>query len=196
MPISGKNFGVVMLLAELHIQCSLVKKAKERLQTGAEHWIKMSRGQDFDNTFSPLEILSWCTVVLSGMASIRHLVVVGRDEKVAKERRRILLELLGTPALPQISSSKVRDSWEHLDERLDSIIPAMTGGSITHIHVMPADPAPGTIALKRFDPRTLTIYFADESFDVRLVAAEAELLLERVDQAMKRLHTETVLPWG
>ena len=184
-----------MLLDELHIQCRLVQRASVQLEDGADHWVKLAHGQDFDRKFPPLDILAWCTVCLAGMAAIRRLLVDGEPKPLAKRRRSALQRLLDNPPLPNLASVTVRNSWEHLDDRLDTIIPKMTSGSISHLHVAAAAPGAETTALRRFDPLTLTIYFADQAIALRPAIAEVGALQDCLDEAMQKLQTEIVKPW-
>jgi hypothetical protein len=185
-----------MLLDELSIQCSLISGNGARLEDAADHWIKMERGEDFDRKVPPIDILAWCTVCLAAMAGIRRLLIGGEKNGVADRRRRELQSLLGNPTLPSFQSPSVRNSWEHLDERLDRLIPQLSSGSISHIHIAARDPSPGVITLKRFDPLTLTVFFLDEGIPLRPAIADAAILQSCLDSAMGRLHNEIVRPWG
>lgn len=196
MPISNANFGVVALVDELFIQCRLIEVNGARLEDAADHWIKMERGEDFDRKVPPLDILAWCTVCLAAMAAIRRMLFAGANSPAIDRRRAALQGLLNTPALPSFMSATVRNAWEHLDERLDESIPLMTAGSLSHLHVAARDLSPGSLALKRFDPRTLTIYFAEDGIALRPAIEDAATLSRHLDAAMVRLHTEVVRPWG
>lgn len=70
-----------MLVDELHLQCKLFQSAYAHLEDAADHWIKMSRGEDFDRKVAPLDILNWCTACLASMSAIRHLLVSGRSDQ-------------------------------------------------------------------------------------------------------------------
>lgn len=196
MPISNANFGVVALLDELHFQCRLFQRNFERLEDAADHWIKMERGEDFDRKVPPIDILAWCTVCLSAMAAIRRLVVAGPRDPVADRRRKALQSLLGNPSLTNVATPSVRNAWEHLDERLDRLLPKMQSGALSHLHVAATAPHNDTVALKRFDPVTMTIHFAGEGIPLRPAHTEIDLLYTRLEAAMVRLQSEIVLPWG
>jgi hypothetical protein len=189
------NFGVVMLVDELHLQCKLFQSAYAHLEDAADHWIQMSRGQDFDRKVPPLDILNWCTACLAAMSAIRHLLVTGRSDPVADERRRILREFLGSPQLQHVGSPVVRDSWEHLDERLDGLIPSLRTGSVSHVYVAATAPKSDQITLKRFDPVGFAIHFTDQVIPLKPAADEVSALLVALDEAFRRLASEIVLPW-
>ena len=194
MPISNENFGAVILLSELHIQCSLFQRYAEHLESAAQHWIDIGKGIDDGKKSAPLDIVAYCTVCLAAMAAIRRLIIAGEKGRKPQHRRRALQKLLGDPALPVIASPTVRNSWEHLDDRLDSLLPTLKGGSVSQIHVS-TTPLKETIALKRFDPVEFAIHFADQRIELWPALSEINLLSARVDEAMHRLQNETVAIW-
>jgi hypothetical protein len=198
MPISNRNYGVILLLDELHTQCMLFEYNVVRLEDAADHWIKLMRGEDWDRKVPPIDILAWATVCLSAMAAIRRLILDGQAKKpkVAQRRRERVRALLGDPALIHIGSPVVRNAWEHMDERIDELMPQLQAGdAVSHLAVSPSAPAPRTKTLKRFDPNTLTLHFLDQTIPLRDARAEVADLMTRIDNAFARLHTEVVLPW-
>lgn len=197
MPIPGANAKTVVLLSEVHIQCALIETSVARLEEASKHWIALSISLDFGRKFPPIEILSWCTSTLAAMAAIRRLLLEGGTKPSAKTKRRraALFTLLGEPPLPQISSSLVRNDWEHLDERLDDFLPDTNHGSVSNLHVNTRLPAVGVYALRRFDPVSLEIAFLDRRISLHAARDEARELVSRVDAAMERLHTEIIDPW-
>jgi hypothetical protein len=199
-PLDGKhvpseNFAAAILLEELWIQCLLFERNVDRLEDGADHWMKQSIGQDFGRSVPPIDMLAWATVCLSSMAAIRRLLVADGKSPKAIKRRAVLYDFLGRPPLPIIGSPTVRNSWEHLDERLDDILPTMRSGAISQIDVFAKDVAPGTIALKRIDPRTLMVSFSTEAIQLRPARSEVAEISRRVELAKVRLTTELVDLW-
>ena len=199
MPISSQNFGILMLLDELHIQCSLFERNVARLEDAADHWIKQARGEDFDRKVPPMDILAWATVCLSAMAAIRRLLHSGqsRNQSVAQHRRDVLRAFLGDPSLPNVYNAAVRNSWEHADERIDEFVPTLhVGDSVSQLNVSSHTPEPRSKMLKRFDPQALTIHFLDQAIPLRPARAEVADLSSRLDSAIVRLQAEVVRPWG
>ena len=193
--IPNENFGALVLVEEILIQCSLFTANIVRLEDAADHWMRIARSQDFDRKVPPIDILTWATVCLSAMAAIRRLIITGGQTSKSKERSKVLYELLQSPTLPTIASAAVRNAWEHLDERLDDILPTMKSGGISLIHVTAEDVPPNTIALKRFDPRTLTLYFSNEGIPLREAALEIVLLTDRVNTVHSKLTKTIIRPW-
>lgn len=197
MPIMGYNFSAAALLTELHIECTLAQRAFEKLKKAAFHWNELQHGRDFDSAAPPIEIIADCTTLLAAFASLRRFLFENersRPEILARCRK--LRLLLGDPQLPTLSSAAVRNSWEHLDERLDALLPQLAvGDSLTHLHVAATPPGNRTTVLKRFDPTAFTIQFADQVVSLQPAMAEVTDLMTRIDAGFQRLHTERVDVW-
>jgi hypothetical protein len=197
--IPNDNFGVVILLDELWVQQTLFDRNYRWLIGAADHWVKLARSQDFDRVMAPIDIVGASTLCLSTMAVVRRMLLIKqKNNPKANRRREVLNALLGKPRLPVIESATVRNKWEHLDEELDGILPNVgVGDSSSTMHVSAKDLAPRTFALKRFDPRTLTLYSLDgDSIVLHEAAAEMELLRQRLEEAMKKLKHIIVKPWN
>jgi hypothetical protein len=193
MPIPSQNFGAVLFLLEIGLQCHLFNRSVKRLERAADHWIKLDKGIDDGGTAPPLEIVADCTVCLSAMAAIRRILQPSeRSGELAKQRSEALLKLLDHPSFPNVTSVAVRNSWEHLDERLDEILATRTSGPVSELHVSSKPPSGDTVVMRRFDPIDFTIHFAKDAIRIRPCVAEIEQLTQLVDHAYKRLQTELV----
>ncbi|MGY0583901.1 MAG: hypothetical protein ACW7DP_17585 [Paraglaciecola chathamensis] len=85
----------------------------------------------------------------------------------AKKRSDGLLELLDNPPLEHTFTKKVRNSWEHHDERLDKILNADSECKrLSGIHVAVNPPKEATLTLKRFDPTNMTIHFLNDVIEL------------------------------
>jgi len=134
-------------------------------------------------------------VCLASLAFVRR--VLRPSPKVpatAKDRATALDGLLGKPHLPNVTSVKVRNSWEHLDERLDDWLRSRTPGvgSVTEIHVSCKPPSPTTTVLRRFDPVQFTIQFGGLVVSLKDCIMEMDDLQKRIDQAYVKLQTKRV----
>lgn len=198
-PISGANFGAVVLLNEVHIDCVVFEANFEHLRLAAERWIALSHGHDpgDEDGAAPVDIVGYCTTCLSCLAALRRLLVSGLGNSVGDRRRRALTALIGNPSVPIVASATIRNSWEHLDERLDGLLPALGAGSIAPIHVSVEPPEVSTIALRRFDPIRMEIAYANQP-PVNLVAAldEVRAIDAGVDKAFAHLRSNIVDPWA
>lgn len=195
MPIQNYNFAAVVFLSELDIQCKLITRYTEQLKQAATHWVLFEQGIDDGGKAPPIDIVAACSVCLSAVAAIRRLLFdFGRSRNNPQIGRRCaaLMDLLGNPSLSYLNSPSVRNSWEHLDERLDDLLLTRTSGAIADIHVSAKPPADGTTALRRFDPVGFSIYFTDTSISLQSCVDEAALLSTCISKAFERLHSERV----
>lgn len=197
MPISSSNFSAVILLSEVDLNCKLIKRAASRLHEAAEHWKALDMGIDDGSTAAPLDIISMCAVCLSSSAAIAKMLLVGdrngkKSVRIAK-RCDALMALLGTPTLHVIRSLTVRNSWEHLDERLDDVLESNTCRSVSEVHVSVKQPDQATLVLRHFDPVAFHIKYGPDTVPLAALIEEAAELSIRVDQAYKHLHATEVV---
>ena len=196
MPIPSSNFSAVILLSEVGLNCKLIARAADQLQEAAKHWIALDRGVDDGGTAPPIDIVLMCAVCLSSSAAIAKMLLVG--ERKGKKSNRIakrctaLMTLLGTPALTVTRSLAVRNSWEHLDERLDDVLESNTCRSVSEVHVAVKQPDPATLALRHFDPVAFHIKYGPDTVPLAALIDEAKDLSARVKKAFKHLHAAQV----
>ncbi len=188
MTISQKDFSTVVFLAELSIQCDLFLRAYSRLKLASEYWFNIDNGVDDGTKFSPLDILSECTICLSAMSAINRFLFSEGTSK-SKNRSRYLKELLDGVSLDSISSKNVRNSWEHNDERMDKeISKGFEYASLSHIHVSVKPPKENACVFKRFDPVDLSISFLSDKVQLKQCFNEVELLKVKVDEVFIKLN--------
>lgn len=196
MPISSSNFPAIILLIEVNLNCKLIERTASQLRKAAEHWIALDRGIDDGNSAHPIDIISMCAVCLSSSAAISKMLLLGKrkDNKATRILKRCnrLMALLGAPDLPVMRSLAVRNSWEHLDERLDEMLESKTLHSVSEIHVAVKQPDTATLVLRHFDPVAFQIKYGPDAINLMELIEEARDLSVRVDNAFKHLQTEKV----
>lgn len=162
----------------------------KRLELGAEHWLNASKGIDDGTKFSPLEIIAECTVCLSAMSAIRRLLFPKGE---LKQRGETLRNLLNNPVLKYVTSTTVRNSWEHHDERLQNILSRRAiGTSFSEIHVHPKTPKENSIVLRRFDPTNMSIHFTGETIELKPCVSEIQTLKQEINNAFVKLQFEKI----
>lgn len=190
MPISKKHYPEIIFLIDLDLQCKLFERSFHRLETAAEHWINLCNGIDDGIKFSPLEIISECTVCLSAMSAIKRIIVPTNNS--SKKRGRLINELLNEPDLENIFTTKVRNSWEHHDERLDIIFSNQVVNTGIHdIYVSTENPKENTTILRRFDPTNLSIHFSGDIIQLKPCIFEIQNLQKEITNAFARLSNES-----
>lgn len=190
MPIPSENFNVTIYLSELIMQCQLFERSIERLKIAAEHWINIGNSIDDGTKFSPLEIISECTVCLSVMSAVRRILFPKGE---LKARGEVIYNLLNRPCLEYVISNKVRNSWEHHDERIDKILSSREVGSgFSVIHVHPNPPNENQTVLKRFDPLNLSVAFSGDVIELKPCIIEIQNLRAEINSAFAKLHYQIV----
>lgn len=195
MPIPGSNFGAVLFLSELGLQIHLFERSMTRLTRAAQHWGDLNSHIDGGGTASTLEIVADCSVCLSALAAVRRVLYPGTGSNPNVRRRsEALLSVLGHPPLATVQSVTVRNSWEHLDERLDAYLRKDIEGvrTVSEVHVAAEAPTAGSLVLRRFDPLDLAIHYAEDRIPLGTCADEMADLSLRIKQAYQKLHIEQV----
>lgn len=193
MPIPSTNFSAVILLSEVDLNCKLIGRAADQLREAAKHWIALDQGVDDGGTAPPIDIISMCAVCLSSSAAIAKMLLLGerkgkKSVRIAK-RCNALMSLLGTPALPVTRSLSVRNSWEHLDERLDDVLESNACRSVSEVHVAVKQPDTATLVLRHFDPVAFHIKYGPDTVPLTALIEEAKDLSVRVNKAFQHLQT-------
>lgn len=196
--IKGYNFAPAMYLLELSTQCQLAKECDRRLHDAAPAWYANATSAQFANAVSPRDIILTCTAFLSAVGVISKLLFAGRrrDKRIVR-RCASLRELLKVKDgdLPILRNLGVRNGFEHVDERLDEVLPSFREGGFSTLSVHEKEPD-AKVILKRFDPRKLTISFADEK--ISLVDCMSEILKVEIEinPACRRLHGPQFQLWA
>ena len=193
--IPSYNFDADLFFSELHLQCLLFKRSINRLERAAEHWKNLEWHIDDGDKAPPLEIVADSIVCLSAMAAVRRILwpAVDASSKV-KSRAQTLLCLLDGLSMPNVASVKVRNSWEHFDERLDEYLQNCPPGSrnVEELRVCPGPLSTETTVLRRFDPDEFSVHFNDHRIPLRPCVAEMNLLSDRISAAYTILKGERI----
>lgn len=130
MPIPNTRFNDVVLLCEIDLNCKIIARSAAKLEIAARHWINLTQGVDGGDRAPPIDIVTDCLSCLSAAAAVSRMLFLGK--RTGKNRNRIkqrcerLTKLLGNPQISALDSLGVRNSWEHLDERLDDLLESNT----------------------------------------------------------------------
>src|SRR5262245_26969124 len=119
--VKGGSDPDLLYISELRMQCILVKSAYKHLAKYCE-----VVGDDIGSAetlpYSPLDIVAQCTLFLSAVATISKILFpVNSKAEKRGERLRKRLQIQGAFLGPQ--SRSVRNSFEHIDERIDALLP-------------------------------------------------------------------------
>lgn len=148
-------------LAELSTQCALAKHAYKHL---AVYFSVVGRreGPEGPLGYSALDILSYGVGFLAAAATVSRILFPPISNASRGERLR---SRLGIDDLPVIRSRAVRNSFEHIDERIDKLAPHHLGDRICLVDIT-SDRTADALVMKRVDPLRGTIEFLGDSTDV------------------------------
>ena len=192
MEIKGESIRTLHLLLELGLHRNLIANSIKKLRGAADHWNMIEKGIDDGRSFPPIDIILICVSCLSSSASIQRLLTIGNrngpKSKRTLARCKAFMKFLGQPAIPTILSIKVRNSWEHMDERLDHILENDQFASVTPIHVSHKSPDPSTLVLRHFDPHLFEIKFLNSAISLAEIEKEISILEGCISAAYKKLN--------
>ena len=105
------------------------------------------------------------------------------------------MSLLGNPSLVAIQKLSVRNSWEHLDERLDEVLSSLAYSKYIEIQVSVKQPDEGTFVNRHFDPVKFEIKHGPDSVALQPLIDECLSLINRIAKAYKLLEHELHNPY-
>lgn len=198
MPIKGYNFAPSIFLLELSTQCQFARECHRRLRDSAPAWFTNATAEQFAKAIPPRDIMINCAAFLSAAGVISKLLfaVRRRAKKIMRrcERLRELLKIKEND-LPVLQDLAVRNRFEHVDERLDKILPSFAKGGFSPLSVHEKEPD-ADVVLKRFDPKSLIISFADAKISVANCMAEISSIERSIDAAFKKLQGSKFELWS
>ncbi len=196
--IASANIGPVAFFEELRLQYFIAERAWKYLNEAAASWLQNGI-PILDKMAPPGQMIMNCTVFLSAASVISKIIFAG-DRKTIKIRNRCnkLRKLLEIDDLPNLRNLAVRNSFEHVDERIDKFVEPLTHKNflLEMMSVSPSPPKEGTTVLKRFDPNRLSISFANDEIELRQCMHELTLVESRVHLGISKLAETTIALWA
>lgn len=162
-----------LYISELRMQCVLAKNAYDHLRRYCEV-VGSEKASPEPLGYSPIDIVAHCVVFLSAVAAISKVLYPAQSGDIARgERLRNRLNIGG--ALLGLHSRLVRNSFEHIDERIDELLPKHHNDDVCFYSI--DDDAPEqSIVLKRLDPRSRTIEFLRQRIDIEACYREVQVV--------------------
>ena len=197
MNMSSNNIASVLFLEELQLQYMVAEVAFARLQKAAQSRIDPSPNW-MHEIVPPREIIIDCGTFLSAAGIFSKILFEGTRKALVKARCSKLRQLLDLGDCPLLRDLSVRNSFEHVDERIDEQfspgIPQHYLVEALSVDVKP--PTEGTIVFKRFDPRTLTVSFGTHAISLSACKSEMSSVMEKTRCAYLKLCDNVVDLWA
>jgi hypothetical protein len=196
MPVNSGNIVVWLFQRELSLHCDLAKRAADRLQDFGRTLLKDRASLERGDAVAPLDIIETCHMFLLSAGVISK--ILDDTKNGSKKRAEKLRELMRLPPLCHLADRAVRNSFEHIDERLDRLSRQFKDGMfITPLKVDDQSTDINTIVLKRFRPREMCICFEDDSVDLNAVITEIGIVkcgIQIADAALNNLKEGVLAP--
>jgi hypothetical protein len=194
--IKSYNLPVCLFLMEIQQQCTMAEYSFGKLALASKGWLSSASPEEFQNAAFPMEIFSYCISFLSSAGTISKILFSTQKKTEIQERCKALRTLLEIQNLPAIENLSVRNSFEHLDERLDKCFKNFKKGKIVPFLTTEKAPEPDEFVLKRFDPKNLAISYSNKQIKLVPCMHEIEELSPKVEIAYKKLTGPKINIWG
>jgi hypothetical protein len=174
---TGPEAPTRVFLWEVTIQCQIALHAHRRLAEYAKVQIERTFESTAPRPTTPIELLADCSAFLSASAVVSRCLFAKGG--FAGRRSAKLRKLLSIESLPHLNSLAVRNSFEHIDERIDKLIQYPPSEAVVQLHLALREPE-HHLVLKRFNPKTITLHYLDEKLDINCCAEELNQVLSKV----------------
>ncbi|MCX6144960.1 MAG: hypothetical protein NTZ35_17280 [Ignavibacteriales bacterium] len=195
--MSSRNIGSVLFLEELQLQQMVAETAFARLQKAAKSWTQ--RGFNWaDEMVPPRDIIIDCGTFLAAAGVVSKILFEGSRKARVAARCSKLRKLLDIEDCPHLRNLSVRNSFEHVDERIDErFSPGIPENyRVTSLSVDAKPPDAGTIVFKRFDPNALSISFGDDTISLAGCMTEMSSVAQKIKGAYLKLLDNVVELWA
>ena len=160
-------------VAELFIQCGLAREANRHLAGYMQRQVDRQLNNVEPHDYSAIQVMAYCTCFLSAVATISKILYPSDAGIAAQSRGARLRARLGIIALPHIESRGVRNSYEHVDERLDRLSKQSALDLVCLVDIS-RERNKDTLVLKKLDPVAGTIEFLEDVISIAGCMEEIE----------------------
>lgn len=182
--VHSRHHRRIIFLLELDTQCTLAERVFRRLQKAAKAW---NLHAEFEGeTGAPIEILHLAHSFLTYSGVIVKIIFErSRKEKKLSDRCSDLQDLLEIKTSPHLEKLDVRNSLEHIDERLDEYIPKPPYKFESYA-VGGVERREGKTVIRRFDPDKLEFWFLDKYVQLEPLFDEIGIIKSRIRLAFEK----------
>jgi hypothetical protein len=194
----GKNSAASLYLFELLIQCQIAKHAFTNVQAWSLFQLRLASQRPGGYLFAD------CAAFLSAAGVVAKMLYAGagksdtqlrdRPEKLRAARRSAALRsLLKIAELPTLQQVAVRNSFEHIDERIDKLLRENPSRAFIAIHAAKGDPDNDALVLKHFDPVAMTVSYLDDAMQIETCMEEILQVHKMLGPAFTRVREDAAL---
>lgn len=184
--VKSIHFRKLAFLIEISTQCLLAKRAFNRLKKSAKAKVLFKEYEG--ETGAPIEILHLVHSFLTYAAVIAKIIFArGRNNKVILDRCSELRDLLEIRDCPNLANLKIRNSFEHIDERYDEYVPEPPC-TFQHLAIGKEEDRNEKTVIRRFDPYSLEFWFLDEYIKILPLMEEINHIESMLKPAIGKLE--------
>lgn len=191
LKVHGENAASIVFIWEVTIQCQIAMHIFDRLKEYARVQVELDSAAQKPRPLSVIEVLADCSAFLSACAVLAHCFFPTK-KGIATRRGKRLRELMNIENLPALRALDLRNSFAHIDERLDQLLEESPTDEIVQIHLARKPPT-ARLVLKRFNPTTITLSYLDKEADLALCASEIRTILAAALDLVARKRSELSL---
>jgi hypothetical protein len=182
----------------LKLQYFIVENSWNELKKAAASWTTGYGIPKLNDQVPAGDIIANCIVFLSAVGVMSKILYEGNRKEPIPTRCRKLRNLLEVNELQYLKNLSVRNSFEHVDERIDSFVSPLVDKDflIEIVSVSPNAPKDGTTYFKRFDPNKLSIVFGNEEFDLQRCMTEISFVKSQIPIAVRKLEDNIINLWA
>jgi len=197
--MKGKYIPEIGYMMELQNQCGMALQAIKALHEGMAWW-RTHAEADESPLSAPIELARNAQSLMTHATAVGRMLFVGGRKREwkrkAEPRCRRLRHLLGVRKCTALENIALRHDWEHMDERLDDLFDAWTGGpiSIEPIRTSKPDAKSPTQVQRGIDPETESLYFYGTTVVISPLEREIKRIQSKINPALAKLQAEKVSP--
>lgn len=202
--IKGHYIPEITYLLLIRDQVERAARAYRRLKEGATLYQTMLGAKDNNDPRAPIEMVRSAHSFLTYAAIVSRLLFSG-NRPISRKRRLLvdarckkLRRLLGVTVrdLKALQKFSVRNHFEHIDERLDSIFDEWDGSriSVEPTRVGAPNPDPDALTLHRIDPATLEVAFAQDAVEIEPIWQDIQKVSAKVSPALRGFSSSRSRP--
>ena len=185
--IDSRHFKELLYLLELDTQCKLADRTFKRLELAAKARKKHEEVEG--QSGAPIEILHLAHSFVTYAGIISKFIFEGkRRNPLVTARCATLRELLDISQSPLLEDLTLRNSFEHIDEKMDTYIPDPPC-TIVPYAVGGPDGHTGEIVIRRFDPEKIELCLLENVAQLRPLMEEIKIVLSRINSGLGKLST-------
>ncbi len=183
-----------LYLVEIETNCLIIKKAYKTLINQHLYYTD-PRCKTTDYTCSPIELLASINLFINSTSIIKKIFFPVPDKNTENKdftvyRGKKLLNFFSNPQLTHLRKVKVRNSYEHIDDRFDNIFQNHNNKKLVLYDCTKNSNTEDELVIKKFHPVefTISLEHRHEEINVKKLYEEISLIEQNIEIARKAIN--------